>query len=238
MIERDQIHRVLCFVGRRGFKSGFEQYDIRLISVHPGNIRPLFDLALFNGVMASGAGQWGIDLFVNRCIEMAVDAAKMGRLTHGDSVVYGFLPVAVATGALFSLVIEELFFIFIVSMMAFFTFVVSLLRMGKVQRFVKAHGLPGRQIFLFSGVAIIAVNRPGFLLGKSHLAMTGDATVVIDIHHVDPVGILKALEHRVNEIVFGQMAGGTIKVLGGQGFGVSVMQKFNRCFFESAKHGH
>lgn len=142
VIERDKIHWVLFGGGLEGFKSGFEQNNIRLFSIHPGDIRSLFDLLLFNGIMAPGAGQRGIDLFFDRRIEMAVDAAKMGRLTHGDPVVLRFLLMAVTAGALFSFVIEQFFFLFVVRMMAFFAFVVSLLGMCKVQRFVKPHGLP------------------------------------------------------------------------------------------------
>jgi hypothetical protein len=68
--------------------------------------------------------------------------------------------------------------------------------------------------------------------------VTGNAPIVIDVHYLLPVRILKSLEFWVNPIVFGQVAGAAIKVLGGQRFGVSVMQEFNRRFFKFAKHGH
>jgi hypothetical protein len=61
---------------------------------------------------------------------------------------------------------------------------------------------------------------------------------MIDVHHLLPVRILKSLEFWVDAIVFGQVTGAAINVLGGQRFGVSVMQKFNRRFFKAAKYGH
>ena len=133
VIERNKIHLAPFSAGCWEFGSGFEQNNVRLISFHPGDIRSFFNQLLFDTVVAPCAGQRGIDLSFDRRIEMAVDAAKMRRLTHGDPVVFCFLLMAITTATFFSLVIEQFFFGFVVRMMAFFAFIISTLGMCKVE---------------------------------------------------------------------------------------------------------
>jgi len=104
--------------------------------------------------------------------------------------------MTIAAGSFFFFGVEKLFLFLIIFMMATPAIILLRLRMPRVQGSIKPHGLPEGRKARFFPVAVVAFHRAGFCAGDSHLAVAGDACLVIEVHGRQFIAILKTLEFR------------------------------------------
>lgn len=116
--------------------------DIRLFAVHSGNRGYLLNQLLLSWVVASATvDRTGGELLRSGLI-MTVDTGKMGCLLHGYPVVHGFAAMTVTAGSLLILCIHKRFVLFIIHVMALFTFAAKFLYMAKMKGLIESERLP------------------------------------------------------------------------------------------------
>ena len=126
------------------------------------------------------------------CFQVAVDTGNMRCISHGNSVVLGFLLMAISAGSLTALGIKQHLRFFIIFMMTLLTFIFMGFYMTIMKGFIHSHRLTGRNHLGLFTMAISANQWPGFFTFGGNIRMTLDTVVMVNAHYFISVTILKA----------------------------------------------